>query len=201
MNLSRRDALLSTLFGAGYVGLRALATGLPASFLLNPRKALRRRPGAGAAPRPRRRSTSSSTRRARATRSTPTCPAPTTIPNIVHSADPTHGAHAADARRADVPRRRRRGRRCPQSVLDRTVFWHLMTNTPVHPKEPEVLELMGATPPRRDAARRCSPRRWRPAWARSRRSRSASARRRRPRASPSTARRCPSFRRSRSRRR
>src|SRR5262249_55476925 len=28
-------------------------------------------------------------------------------------------------------------------VLDRTVFWHLMTNTPVHPKEPEVLKLMG----------------------------------------------------------
>jgi len=34
----------------------------------------------------------------------------------------------------------------PQNVLDRTVFWHLMTNTPVHPKEPQVLELMGATP-------------------------------------------------------
>src|SRR5882672_8145441 len=31
---------MSTLFGAGYVGLRALATGLPASFLLNPRRAL-----------------------------------------------------------------------------------------------------------------------------------------------------------------
>jgi hypothetical protein len=34
----------------------------------------------------------------------------------------------------------------PQTVLDRTVFWHLMTNTPVHPKEPQVLQLMGATP-------------------------------------------------------
>ena len=34
----------------------------------------------------------------------------------------------------------------PQNVLDRTVFWHIMTNTPVHPKEPQVLELMGATP-------------------------------------------------------
>jgi hypothetical protein len=30
-------------------------------------------------------------------------------------------------------------------VLDRTCFWHLMTNTPVHPKEPDVLKLMGAT--------------------------------------------------------
>src|ERR1700755_1552364 len=33
----------------------------------------------------------------------------------------------------------------PQDVLDRTVFWHLMTNTPVHPKEPDVLKLMGTT--------------------------------------------------------
>src|SRR5258706_15057383 len=33
----------------------------------------------------------------------------------------------------------------PQDVLDRTCFWHLMTNTPVHPKEPDVLSLMGAT--------------------------------------------------------
>ena len=34
--ITRRDAILSTLFGAGAVGLRALATGLPASLLLNP---------------------------------------------------------------------------------------------------------------------------------------------------------------------
>jgi hypothetical protein len=33
----------------------------------------------------------------------------------------------------------------PQNVLDRTCFWHVMTNTPIHPKEPDVLELMGVT--------------------------------------------------------
>jgi hypothetical protein len=37
--ISRRDGLLSALFGTGYIGLRALATGLPAWFLLNPRSA------------------------------------------------------------------------------------------------------------------------------------------------------------------
>jgi hypothetical protein len=37
--LKRRDALLSGLFGSGYVGLRALATGLPAWFIANPRQA------------------------------------------------------------------------------------------------------------------------------------------------------------------
>lgn len=34
---SRREALLTALFGTGYIGLRALATGLPTWFLLNPR--------------------------------------------------------------------------------------------------------------------------------------------------------------------
>src|SRR5262249_32383523 len=33
------------------------------------------------------------------------------------------------------------------NVLDRTCFWHIMTNTPVHPKEPDVLKLGGATAP------------------------------------------------------
>jgi len=37
--MNRRDALMTTLFGAGYVGLRAMATGLPAWFLANPRTA------------------------------------------------------------------------------------------------------------------------------------------------------------------
>ncbi len=37
--ITRRESLLAGLFGAGYVGLRALATGLPPWFLLNPRRA------------------------------------------------------------------------------------------------------------------------------------------------------------------
>ena len=37
--MKRRDALLSGLFGTGYLGLRALATGLPAWFIANPRRA------------------------------------------------------------------------------------------------------------------------------------------------------------------
>jgi len=40
MELSRREAILGTLFGAGWIGLRSLATGLPVSFLLDPRSAL-----------------------------------------------------------------------------------------------------------------------------------------------------------------
>lgn len=37
--LTRREALLTALFGSGYVGLRALATGLPAWFVQDPSKA------------------------------------------------------------------------------------------------------------------------------------------------------------------
>jgi hypothetical protein len=39
MPTTRREALLTALFGTGMIGLRALATGLPAWFLLNPRSA------------------------------------------------------------------------------------------------------------------------------------------------------------------
>ena len=37
--VTRRESLLAGLFGTGYIGLRALATGLPPWFLLNPRRA------------------------------------------------------------------------------------------------------------------------------------------------------------------
>ena len=37
--ISRREGLLTALFGTGYIGLRALATGLPTWYLMNPRRA------------------------------------------------------------------------------------------------------------------------------------------------------------------
>jgi hypothetical protein len=141
--ITRRNALLSTLFGAGYVGLRALATGLPASFLLRPREALADPAGPMCA----------STAKAQYiifNTSGAGDPINASVPgtyedaNIVHSADPTMApaqltiqgqTHTAAAPWATLP----------QNVLDRILFWHLMTSTPVHPKEPQVLQLMGAT--------------------------------------------------------
>jgi hypothetical protein len=141
--LNRRNALLTTLFGAGMVGLRSLASGLPASLLLNPRKALADSPA-------------------------PSCDAPARAqyvifatsgqgdpinanapgcyddPNITHPADPAMApaplvlggkTYTAAAPWGSLP----------QDVLDRMAFFHLMTSTPVHPKEPDVLKLMGAT--------------------------------------------------------
>ena len=145
MNVSRREALLSTLFGAGCVGLRALATGLPASFLLDPRRALADTPAA---------TTCASQGKAQYVifnTSGNGDPINASVPgtyedsNIVHSLDPTMApaqlSIGGQTYTAATP-----WTTLPASVLQRTVFWHLMTNTPVHPKETQVLELMGATP-------------------------------------------------------
>jgi hypothetical protein len=141
--ITRREALLSTLFGAGCVGLRALATGLPATFLANPRKAF-----AGGA--------------------TPTCgsvgKAQFVILNTSGQGDPINASvpgtyddpmivHSLDSSMTAAPltiqgktyTAAKPWTTLPQSVLDRTCFWHLMTDTPVHPKEPDVLKLMGAS--------------------------------------------------------
>jgi hypothetical protein len=141
--ISRRDALFFTLFGAGYVGLRSLATGLPASFLANPRRAF-------------------------AKRSVPECGGENEAQFVVMSTsgdgdsintsvpgtyeDPLI-VHAKDASMVPQPLVIR-GRThtaaapwatLPQHALDRMLFWHMMTDTPVHSKEPDVLKLMGAT--------------------------------------------------------
>jgi hypothetical protein len=133
---------MSTLFGAGWVGLRALATGLPASVLLHPRRAL-----AGGA------SVCGLGNKAQfvilntSGNGDPinaSVPGTYEDPKIAHSLDPTMAPtpltiqgqpHTAAAPWATLP----------QNVLDRTVFWHLMTNTPVHPKQPNVLKLMEMT--------------------------------------------------------
>src|SRR4051812_29034161 len=141
--ISRRKAIGSLLFGPGAIGLRSLATGLPVSFLLNPRRALAADPGpACAAP--------DKAQYIILNTSGSGDPINASVPGtyddaaIVHSADPAMTpallplggqSYTAAAPWATLP----------QAVLDRTCFWHIMTNTPVHPKEPDVLRLMGAT--------------------------------------------------------
>jgi hypothetical protein len=139
--ISRRQALMSTLFGAGYVGLRALATGLPASLLLDPRRALAY-PSAMCGSNAKAQfiifNTSGNGDPINAS-----VPGTYEDPNIVHSQDPAMAPTTLTiqgrAYKAAAP-----WATLPQGVLDRTCFWHLMTNTPVHPKEPDVLKLMGA---------------------------------------------------------
>jgi hypothetical protein len=133
---------MATLFGTGYVGLRALATGLPVSFLMNPRRALAS-PAAMCA-------SASKAQYVIFNTSGDGDPISTSVPGtyddpmIVHSPDPAMApkpltiggrTYSAAAPWSTLP----------AAVLDRTVFWHIMTGTSVHPKEPQVLELMGAT--------------------------------------------------------
>jgi hypothetical protein len=141
MNISRRKALMSALFGAGYVGLRALATGIPASVLLKGHRAFA--DGAPACPD---KSKAQFVILATSGNGDPiNANVPGTYINgITHSADPAMAPTAMKlgktATTAALP-----WTQLPQAVLDRTVFWHIMTNTPVHPKEPDVLKLMGMT--------------------------------------------------------
>ena len=140
--ITRRQALRSTLFGASYVGLRALATGLPAALLLDPRKALADMPaGCPAA------SKAQFIIFATSGNGDPiNASAPGTYEDtkIVHSSDPAMAATRLMIQ-GQPHTAARPWSRLPQDVLDRTTFWHLMTGTPVHPKEPDVLKLMGTT--------------------------------------------------------
>ncbi len=143
MIITRRQALLSTLFGASAVGLRALATGLPASLLLDPRRALADDPtpacGSNAKAQFILFHTSGNGDPINAS-----VPGTYEDPAIVHSLDPSMAPAALTlggaSYQAATP-----WTTLPPAVLARTCFWHLMTNTPVHPKEPDVLQLMGAT--------------------------------------------------------
>jgi hypothetical protein len=145
MTMHRRSLLMSTLFGAGYVGLRALATGLPIGVLANGRRAF----ADGSA-----------------------CPAQAQgkaqffilatsglgdplNANVPGSCDiagnphpqPTDGSMAlAKMTIAGAPYQAALPwTQVPPDILARTGFWHIMTNTPVHPREGDVLSLLDAT--------------------------------------------------------
>jgi len=142
MNISRRKALMSTLFGAGYVGVRALATGIPAAVLMKGRRAFADTAATCANPAKAQfivLATSGSGDPINAN-----VPGTFEDARITHSADPTMAATqlslAGRSVKAALP-----WSTLPQNVLDRTCFWHIMTDTPVHPKEPDVLKLMGST--------------------------------------------------------
>jgi hypothetical protein len=141
--LSRRDWLKRSLYGGGLIGLRALATGLPISLLSDPRRAL----ADSALPQC---ATKTKAQYVIFATSSLGDPINASVPGtyldskIVHSSDPRMAPAMLElggqAYRAATP-----WTMLPQAVLDRTSFWHLSTGTPIHPKEPDVLKLMGAT--------------------------------------------------------
>ena len=155
MDVTRRKLLMSSLFGAGYVGLRSLATGIPAAVLLKGPKALASTPAAtcGDASKAQyiilQTSSSGDPINANAPGTYATSGA---LATIAHNQDPTMAAtpltiNGKQSMAAKPWASTAAGGLMPQNVLDRTTFWHIMTNTPVHPKEPDVLGLLGATAP------------------------------------------------------
>jgi hypothetical protein len=141
MNDTRRSLLKKTVFGAGTFGLRALATGLPASFLSRPLAA--RADDFTCSDKNRAQyliiSTSSAGDPLNAN-----VPGTYDFPDIAHSPDPRMAATdftlgGTPARAAAV------WATLPQWVLDRTSFIHHATLTNNHANLPKVMRLMGAT--------------------------------------------------------
>jgi len=137
MKLNRRDAILSMLFGAGLVGLRSLATGVPAAILLDPRRGLAATPPTG---KPQFLIFSTT-----GAGDPVNCNAPGTYedPNIAHPSDPSMavtplllGSTSANAAKIWST--------LPAAVLARTCFFHHGTYTVIHPDEGKVLRMMGA---------------------------------------------------------
>ena len=135
MNLSRRKLLLESLFGAGLYGLRALATGVPAAVLLQPRRA-----GAQVAC-PNAQfilfSTSVNGDPVNAN-----VPGMYQIADIAHPPDPSMAATpltlAGKSTTAAAP-----WAALPQAMLDRACFFHHGTYTVVHPDLAKVMSLQG----------------------------------------------------------
>ncbi|HEY0191782.1 MAG TPA: hypothetical protein VGC42_11725 [Kofleriaceae bacterium] len=141
---SRRSVLTATLFGAGYVGLRALATGVPAAVLMQGRRAF----ADGTAP------TCGDSAKAQFVIMATSGQGDPINANVPGMYTDTKIAHPPAGLGVDKTALKLSGQSTfaaapwaalPQAVLDRASFWHLMTNTPVHPKEPDVLRLMGST--------------------------------------------------------
>ena len=138
MKITRRNLIYTSLFGAGLVGLRSLATGLPRGLLLDPLAA----------------------------RAEDAPPARTLILATSQAGDPingnvpgTYGAGLDDLVHPQDPRMAETaltlgGRRTTaakpwadldQGILDRTVFIHHSTYANSHPAHPKVMRLMGQT--------------------------------------------------------
>jgi hypothetical protein len=141
MNHTRRSLLKHTVFGTGGLGLRALATGLPASFLARPLAA--RAEDFACWNKDRAQylilSTSSAGDPMNAN-----VPGTYDFPDIAHSPDPRMAA--TDFSLGGQPVRAAQvWSTLPAWVLDRTSFIHHATLTNNHANLPKVLRLMGAT--------------------------------------------------------
>ena len=135
--MTRRQALLTALFGAGGIGLRSLATGLPAAFLLDPKKALADAAAPALAPQYLILSTTGSGDPINA--NAPGAYGFTNVTNAPQFSAATGGGSNNLSLGGQSYQAANVWATLPPSVLARTNFFHHATQTIVHPDEPKVL--------------------------------------------------------------
>ena len=135
MKLHRRKMLYTALFGAGGLGLKSLATGIPMSILAKP---LTARAQDAATTRILILSTSSAGDPINAN-----VPGTYEDPAVEHSNDPLMAPMAMTIGGQQLTAAKPWAE-LPASMLDKTVFFHHGTYTNSHPNHPKVMRLMGA---------------------------------------------------------
>jgi hypothetical protein len=137
MTVSRRSLLMDSLFGAGLLGLRSLATGIPMAVLADPRKASAQ--SAACSPNAQFLLLSSSSNGDPVNANVPGM---YSIPDIAHPPDPTMApaqlSLGGKTFTAATP-----WAQLPQAMLDRACFFHHGTYTVVHPDLAKVMKLSG----------------------------------------------------------
>jgi Protein of unknown function (DUF1501) len=139
---NRRQAMLRMLFGAGFVGLRSLASGVPAAILLDPRRAAAAGDaGAASSPITNPQFLIYSTSGAG---DPVNCNAPGTYddPGIYHSGDPSMASTPITIG-SNTVKGAQIWSTLPASVLARTSFFHHGTYTVIHSDEDKVLGIDG----------------------------------------------------------
>jgi hypothetical protein len=147
--ISRREALLASLLGGGALGLRALATGLPAWYLANPRRASAQDLQCAIDAKDKLQYLIVST----SSMGDPincNCPGTYEVPALVHPQQPEMAAtplqlgdkmYQVAKPWASVDA----GGALSAAVLSRMLFFHHSTRTTVHGDQPKVMKLLGAT--------------------------------------------------------
>ncbi|MGB5696904.1 MAG: hypothetical protein WBM46_14690 [Polyangiales bacterium] len=136
MKLNRRKMLYTALFGAGGLGLKSLATGIPMSVLARPLVA--------------RAQDAATTRILILSSSSAGDPINANVPGtyedtaVQHSNDPLMAPTAMTIGGRQLTAAKPWAE-LPASILDKTVFFHHGTYTNAHPNHPKVMRLMGAT--------------------------------------------------------
>jgi len=146
---TRREALLAGLWGAGAVGLRALATGLPAWYILNPRRANAQALQCAIAAKDKLQYLIVSA----ASNGDPincNCPGTYLDANAIHPQQsevaPTAVQLGSKSFQAAQPwASTADGGQLDPAVLARMCFFHYMTRSTTHGDQPKVMKLQGAT--------------------------------------------------------